>query len=247
MIWVREGVLQHELKPGTVLLPAGTLTLVRERDVHGLGAGLEGAVEWVNLAFPLRQLRKIGLWEAAATGPVRSLFAAPAPPVVRLAEPQRREADRLVSELLEKQAGAWGGLLFHRTMTWLLAALVVAEPLTPAAGEPPDWLARVLADLVRDDAGPLPDTRELARRCGRVPAHVSRAFRRHLGVTPTGYLNRLRLDRAARLLLQGHRKVLGACLGAGFRNVAHFYRLFRREYGMTPLAWQKRRAGRPPV
>jgi AraC-like DNA-binding protein len=178
--------------------------------------------------------------------------------VAELAGAGREQAAAQLRRLLAQADQPWGLLLFQRCLCGLLAdhlADHLAALGGPSLGGPsvgggaapaPEWLARELAALERGDA-PLPDTRELARRCARVPEHLARTFRRCLGVTPSQYLNRKRLARAAGLLAHGNEKILEVCRLAGFHNLPHFYRLFRDEHGLSPRAYRRRFAVRPPV
>lgn len=250
-VLVTAGRLLHQVNGRTLVQPVGTLTLIREHDTHFLAAG-NAPAEWINLAFPLRGLRASGLWDPSRRDPVGRLFAAASPPVVELPAAERATVERALRNLLAQADQPWGRLGFHRCLCGLLAdylAPALADggvPADPAAPALPEWLARELAALERGDA-PLPDTRELARRCARVPEHVTRTFRRCLGVAPSHYLNRMRLARAAGLLVNGNAKILEVCRLAGFRNLAHFYRLFREEHGLSPRAYRRRFAVRPPV
>jgi AraC family cel operon transcriptional repressor len=88
-------------------------------------------------------------------------------------------------------------------------------------------------------AGKTPDCDALVKLCGRTNEHVSRTFRRYFGVTPSAYLNRLRLERAARLLTTGTRPVTEVSILTGFRNLGYFHRCFRDRYGITPRRWRR--------
>lgn len=64
-------------------------------------------------------------------------------------------------------------------------------------------------------------------------------FRAHLNTTPLGYLRRLRLDRAHRLLVsiaQGHATgtVTDVALLSGFQHYGRFAAFYKQAYGCSP-------------
>ena len=62
------------------------------------------------------------------------------------------------------------------------------------------------------------------------PEHISRSFKKHLGVTPTQYINNQRLSHAANLLIRSDKTILDISLGVGFESLSHFYHLFGQKY-----------------
>jgi len=80
----------------------------------------------------------------------------------------------------------------------------------------------------------------LAARCGLSPFYLHRLFSSAAGETPKQFTLRLRLERAALLLLAGERSVLNVALSCGFRSHEAFCRAFRRRFGMRPGAYRSR-------
>lgn len=73
--------------------------------------------------------------------------------------------------------------------------------------------------------------------------HLTRLFRQQFGLTPTGYLNRLRIARAADLLSQGTMTSLDIAVSCGFESLPSFYACFKRHYGLTPSEYRRGRSG----
>jgi len=80
----------------------------------------------------------------------------------------------------------------------------------------------------------------LARRARLSRFHLHRLFSNAIGETPGQLTVRLRLGRAAVLLLTTDDSVLDVALSSGFRNHETFCRAFQRRFGMTPRAYRKR-------
>jgi AraC family transcriptional regulator len=80
----------------------------------------------------------------------------------------------------------------------------------------------------------------LAGRAGLSPFHLQRVFAALAGETPKQLTLRLRLERAAAMLLTRDDTVLDIALSCGFQSHEVFCRTFRRRFGMTPKAYRAR-------
>lgn len=80
----------------------------------------------------------------------------------------------------------------------------------------------------------------LARQAGLSEFHLHRVFSATAGETPKQFTLRLRLDRAAVMLLTAGDSVLNVALSCGFQSHEAFCRAFRRRFGMTPSAYRER-------
>src|SRR5262245_60916147 len=79
---------------------------------------------------------------------------------------------------------------------------------------------------------------ELARQAGFSPQHMNRIFHRALGSTPLKYLTRLKIERAAELLIETNRTVETIAASVGFEDPYYFSRVFKREVGRSPAAFR---------
>jgi AraC family transcriptional regulator len=79
----------------------------------------------------------------------------------------------------------------------------------------------------------------LARVAAFSPFHFHRVFRAVTGETLFGFIQRLRLERSASVLLAvPDRSVLEVALDHGFASAATFARAFRARFGMSATAWR---------
>jgi AraC family cel operon transcriptional repressor len=97
----------------------------------------------------------------------------------------------------------------------------------------PDWLDWLVNEMHKKEnfASGLSKMASLSRR---TPEHLSRLFKKHLDVTPTQFVNELRLNYAANLLTSTDETITGIALDAGFGNLSHFYHLFKVRYKLSP-------------
>jgi len=74
---------------------------------------------------------------------------------------------------------------------------------------------------------------------GRAHAHVSRTMRKFTGMSPSEFINDIRMAYAARTLTTDNEAVGQIATDCGIPNMAHFHKLFRAHHGMTPLQYRQ--------
>lgn len=74
---------------------------------------------------------------------------------------------------------------------------------------------------------------------GRGHEHVCRMTRRNMGVSPSAFINRVRLEHAAMLLGSSDLPVAEIAHDCGIENISHFFKLFRQTYGNTPGQYRR--------
>ncbi|MBE6767865.1 MAG: helix-turn-helix transcriptional regulator [Ruminococcaceae bacterium] len=104
----------------------------------------------------------------------------------------------------------------------------------------PQWLKTVCAAMAEEENLQLglPRLRALANRS---PEHVNRSFQKFCQMSPTEYINSLRLELAARLLQMSEDRVLDVAFRCGFGSVSYFNRRFKERYGTTPQQYRESR------
>jgi AraC family transcriptional regulator len=118
------------------------------------------------------------------------------------------------------------------------------DPATPTP--PPDWLASVDELLRQGFRAPL-RVADLARAVCVHPAHLSRVFRAHNGVSLAAHVRRLRLDWAADQLTRSDSALVTIAAEAGFANQSHFTNAFKRYAGLTPARYRALKRTMEPV
>jgi len=82
--------------------------------------------------------------------------------------------------------------------------------------------------------GTLRTVEEVARACHVEQAYLCRLFRRFGHSSPYQYLMRLKMNRAADLLLNSRRLVKEVAEALGFADAYHFSRVFKKVHGLSP-------------
>ncbi|MDL2206656.1 response regulator [Eubacteriales bacterium OttesenSCG-928-N13] len=79
----------------------------------------------------------------------------------------------------------------------------------------------------------------LAEQFGYVPSYISLLFRKSLGISPSDYLNNLRLERAKQMMHdEPHMMVKQIAERVGFKNQYHFSKAFKKHTGLWPTDYR---------
>lgn len=111
-------------------------------------------------------------------------------------------------------------------------------PLTSVADE---RLKQVLDQIQKDYDQPL-SLETLAASSGISYYHLSRSFKKQLGITFTEYLTQIRLMHAAEALVLTSYSVIQVALNSGFSNTKTLHQVFKKQYGLTPANYRRKYA-----
>lgn len=109
------------------------------------------------------------------------------------------------------------------------------------AGLDPHALRRVL-DFIHEPTATAINLAQLAEIAGVSRFHFVRMFRRSTGETPMAYLERVRLERAQKMIVAGKHRLVEIAAAVGYADQAHFTRRFRRHFGCTPAVYARHHA-----
>lgn len=238
LFMVETGTAEHWINGARQSLDRGSLVFVRPDDAHAFAAG-ETPTRIVNVLFRRETAAHLAARYADELSGRFFWAASPLPPVVHLSGPALDRALNLAHELNTA----------HRSLAhieeFLLTVMLRIVPLPEtAAGRVPDWLAAACA-RARDPEIFRHGAAGFVRAAGRGHEHVCRKTREHLGVTPSAFINRIRMEHAARLLAGESMSVGDVADDCGIENMSHFYRVFRAHYGVTPKAYRKQHQKSP--
>jgi AraC-like DNA-binding protein len=128
------------------------------------------------------------------------------------------------------EAGAIGHVLLAQLQTQHgLGKTTSPAAITVAAAE------RLLAAGI-DRPQPMP---EIARQLGVGYSHLRREFKARTGLSPKRYLQRMRLERARRLLGSTSDSIEKIAERVGFCSAFHLSAAFKKEFGLPPRRWRK--------
>lgn len=106
----------------------------------------------------------------------------------------------------------------------------------------PRWL-KLADELIRARYRDRITVTELAAEVGVHPATLSRSHRKWFGCAIGERIRRMRVEHAARDLVETSESLSEVALRAGFYDQSHFTNLFHRVVGVTPRTYRERLAG----
>ncbi|MBL4702388.1 MAG: helix-turn-helix transcriptional regulator, partial [Phycisphaeraceae bacterium] len=78
------------------------------------------------------------------------------------------------------------------------------------------------------------EIRKLLGSMGHSYEHLARVFRQQYGLTPTDYVQSIRIERAKHLLRHTNMKVSAIAQSVGYQDAIYFSRLFKRHTHLSP-------------
>ena len=179
--------------------------------------------------------------------------AAPSMPGIEHLEGLRHAHARRIQDWLQQ---AWESMQHDEALAhqqaWALLEAVLAGMLRALEGQgdrpgeaEPSLVARCRV-LVQNQLGEQTlGVGTLAQACGCTPDHLSAVFKKTTGESLLGHMERLRMERAQRLLADDDLSVKEIAWACGFASDGYFIKVFKRHQGLTPAAWQARQAASP--
>ena len=235
---VTKGSLYHFINGTKEWLEAGTICFVRPSDVHHYGNDQDQPVELLNLAFPKRTMSAMfGYLEGGLDAD--ALLRAPMPPTKKIGSFHVDSIRDKLHEIL--MIPGFQKNQIKGEVRALLADIFIRYFSNKPESSPasmPGWLVD-LANQMRNKENFSQGLARLYELSGKSPEHLTRTIKKHLGKTPTEWINELRLHYAANLLVHTDETIMTICLEAGFENLSHFYHLFKERYQYTPAKFRK--------
>ena len=234
---VLNGEATHVVNETEFLLRTGHLVLIRPDDRHAIYPHGPGGIEFVNIAFP------VDVWDACviATGLeswARAWSEAAFAPAVVLTGDQRQRVRAASLAAVRSYHNNPSRLAFSPFWTAAAGALADYQEMGDNGQQQPAWLRKAVRWAERVDVEDL-SLESLVEKSGVSFGHLSRTLKAHSGVTPTEFINALRVKRAAFELATTDRDIAAIAFDCGFENLSYFYRRFRQIHGKTPLRYRE--------
>jgi len=107
------------------------------------------------------------------------------------------------------------------------------------AGDPELAFVNAATQMIGEQLASLPSVGELAQRLNLSERRLSTLFRKHLGLTVSGFVSEERIRVGCQMLGATQMSVQDIALDVGFANAANFSTAFRERLGLTPQAWRQ--------
>lgn len=71
------------------------------------------------------------------------------------------------------------------------------------------------------------------------PSSLSKFFKAHFGISPSAYIERLRIDQAQKLIVERNFTIQEIAAQVGYQNITTFYNAFKKNKKCTPTEWRE--------
>lgn len=214
-----EGTGELTLKKGGIPFGPGTLMMVPAGIEHGFYSDISYHIFEVRFADQVRRGAKV---RHARMHPTEADFL-----YLFFTRLRNLYGDRLTAPETVRQFAAFKAL-----------ALEIAKS-GKATAPIPLPLRKAQSFIVSQSARPL-SVEEVARSADTSPRNLHHLFRMHLNQTPQKYMERIRMDHAKTMLLEGRRSMKEIAGALGMRSQSYFTQVFRRVTGTSPTEFVKK-------
>ncbi len=235
---IADGSIYHHVNNKVVLAHSGSLVFIRPDDTHFFSKHEDQNCELINLAFLAKTFQAMTDYLGLVIDE-EALLALALPPMVLLTTAEK--------SWVMTQLRQWGRLMYKEksqsraTLRALLAQIISNYFVVRFKGQAavmPLWIKELCQQMQQREY--LVEGRPaLMRLANRTPEYVGRTFKTYLGITPSQFVNDLRLDYACDLLLHTDLAVIEICYKVGFGNLSHFYHLFKARWACSPNQFRK--------
>lgn len=101
-----------------------------------------------------------------------------------------------------------------------------------------DWFEALLVQMQKQENFSL-GVKRMQELAFCSPSHLCRICKARTGLTPTQYIDKIRIQHARNLLRHVEYSIHDICLECGYNNLGYFYRRFTQETGMPPGQYQQ--------
>ena len=236
---IESGKTAHWINGVTQTLEPGQLVFIRPSDRHAFKADRKLGCKIINVMFRIETAEHL-INRYGDTIDHRYFAATETLPELHNLGPARFERAVNVAQQLKTARRE-----LARIEEYLLTLINrVADASSQVDAHAPKWFVKACSAIQSPDVFRKGGSAFIAA-CGRSHEHVCRTTHQRFGMTPTQYVNQIRIQHAAHLLRSDDLSIEELALQCGFENTGYFYRLFRQNYGTTPKTYRRRHQRNP--
>ena len=239
VFFVERGKTRHYINHRTDVLERGDIVFIRPDDTHALQAVGDQPCVIINIMFRVETADHLGSRYADEFAGRFFWREGPDPDTHIIRGPRM---ERAINTALELQGSLRTLSRIEEFLLSLLTRVIDYDAALPVTA--PRWLSAAVAaarskPVFQKGASGFVDV------AGRGHEHVCRETRKHLGLSPSELVNRIRMEHAAMCLGGSGQSVEEIALDCGIENMSHFYKLFKGHYGTTPRKYRQRHLSDP--
>ncbi len=237
ILLIISGSTVHCVNDSVQILKAGDMVCIRPSDAHFVTpySALTDKFEFFNIHISCRDMQT----QFERSRELKAKIDDPSlPTVVNLGTNEFLFITKKMRTLNSMVFGEKRTFLYYSILKDLLWQ-VIAKATPIAEKQLPEWFERYLMSLSRSDVFTL-DYTKIVEASNVSSSYLWKIFKKYLNMTPTEYINNIRLEYAYELIT-GTKRSLGEIASmAGFNNYSYFYKKFSEKYDISPKEFRKK-------
>ena len=188
--------------------------------------------EFLNLAFTEEIFVSVSNF-LECKAEIKLLLDSQTPPTVHLSE---KDTERLHMKLATLLSENGDNALLKRARVKRIIADIFDDyfiRMPESSTDAPLWLKNAY-ELMKLPKNFIVGLSRFFELCEKTREHSSRLLSAFYKITPSEYINGLRIEYAAGLLRNSNLSAEEICYQSGFKNLSYFYTCFRSKFGVTP-------------
>ena len=228
---------------------SGEVFITKPGEPHEILSSTDDPLGIYFWSYTLRPPNKTDSDEKSIDAFLRAFLSSPLY-VSRRTAAMQRTLELLTEEIVEKEPGYMQAIAGLTTKLILDTARSVGdgssfvESIEPPPKSQEEAITQMIVRYLRDNYNRSLTLRDVAAQVHLSERHSSRLFHSVMGATIMDYLTSLRLEHAARLLLEPQYSIKQIAQACGYADVRHFTTLFHRRMGVTPGVFRLERGTR---
>ncbi|MBE6667562.1 MAG: helix-turn-helix domain-containing protein [Ruminococcaceae bacterium] len=215
-----------------------TVIFIRPEDTHDYICQGTDSFDMLNITFTKETAEGIFSYIDMPDA-LRHIHAFPLPPTALLSESEfsalldRMNSIRLIGTDKKRLKGA-----LRLFVARIIFENFLVSPEAQSNVHIPLWLTE-LCERLRENNNFIEGISAVDRLSEKSREHIARSMKKYYGMTLSEYINDLRLNYIANMLLHSNHDILDIIFQSGFNNVSWCYKCFSKKYGVSPDKYRK--------
>lgn len=214
----------------------GALVFMRPNDVHTFAFRKDAPNSVVNVTFTRETVTALFEYFGPAF-PSGEILGSEMPPSAVLSEAETVIFAKKAARYLDPEMSPKSKAVHFRILLAETLAKFFMDYKSNQKEKLPRWLDTLCIEMQKKENF-IEGLTRMIELSGRDRSYLGRSVKRFLGVTPTAYINSLRVSYAADLILETDEDITDICFAAGFNCYSCFYYCFFGKYGMSPAEFR---------
>ncbi len=239
IIFVLSGEISHIINSEIQELTAGSIVFIRPNDIHCFNKKQNKESEIISVSFSLETFQNLGEY-LGENSIFRNFSRAVIPELFQLS---LRKLDKMAIELLKLNSLQFSNpnlvkVKFRVILADLFIKCFLTEQPLNAESKMPVWLDEICVKMrkISNLEQGFPRLKKIAP-CS--PEHLCKVFKNYLDKTPTEFINDLKIEHSANLLVNSDEEIYAIAVDLGFKSISRYYKLFKKQYGIPPAKYRK--------